>query len=928
MRRTLLGIDLKTGEKIFLNDKERRAGMYILGVQGRGKSSFLLNLIAQDLQKGYAVIVFDAHDDLIRYVVALLPPDRLSQTYLIDLDDVEYPIGLNVFACADPANELERAVVVERVLHIFERHWPDLRGILLEKLLRYITLTFLECPGSSLIDVRRLLWDDDFRENLVSRLTNEEVKAYWRHEYSVMTRSERRIETQALQNRLAPFLLTPFVRNIVCQRPNTLDFYRAIQEQEVLLIRLPMTGREAHVPLIGTIMLAQIHAATFAFARMNWDERPGYSLFADEFQHFATLDFAELFTEARKYGARITVAHQDRQNLPPEIRSATLTASTIASFQSTPADAKELAPLYFDSTERLRPEHIYPDPLRYLRLHEHPDIQNYYRQHVLSLQKRDGKRVHAVMETLQDLLYQSMKTLRINDRLFDTYTQQMFSLLHLTFDGPKRKQKQLHTALHQQHQDIATLTAVLESDQAFEDYLVIYYRHYIGYSYHRSVEWYFQPWVPEDDVLADAELWAKVLGKMPSSLTSLGYQRQERLRQTMEALQAEAAENNRLHQRDTLEKVLAETREDTLTQRQYRLDRFWMALARAHQLKSEFATYPAIQQFHSQAFQHYSATAVKSENDSLFWQPVRSHKKSGGINESTRVDELVVEPLPIEAEASRRQILAWLPNFARWGEEPPQPRVLAAWDEARLSYTALRKLDHSLADNTAMLKDYYARLGRYARNLGLWEHLNDEHVDSNVWQALNKELGRNALLGQRNTPEKLIRLRKHALQRRVALLRAEIEAYTAAFPGMLRDIEEEMAAIERQQSTFCTYMRRILELLIDDPGPLGERRIPKESDTVEKLLKLQKRHALVRLSGDINQQSQTYKMKTPDVPQAAKPDEVERRLQQIQVQTRLKYSSRPRSEVEHELRDGAEVEPGSERKPDEDEEPYDTWYEE
>jgi hypothetical protein len=927
VRRTLLGIDLKTGEKIFLNDKERRAGMYILGVQGRGKSSLLLNLIAQDLEKGYAVIVFDAHGDLIPHAIALLPPDRLSQTYLIDLDDVAFPIGLNMFACADPANELERAIVVERVLHIFERHWPDLRGILLDKLLRYITLTFLECPGSSLIDVRRLFWDDDFRESLVSSLTNEEVKAYWQHEYSMMTPSERRTETQALQNRLAPFLLTPFVRNIVCQRRNTLDFYRAIQEQEVLLIRLPMAGREAHVPLIGTIMLTQIHAATFAFAHLNWNQRPGYSLFADEFQHFATLDFAELYKEARKFGARITVAHQDRQNLPPEIRSATLTASTIASFQSTPADAKELAPLFFDSMERLRPEHIYPDPLRYLRLHEHSDIQDYYRQYVLPLQKRDSKRAHTVMETLQDLLYQSITTRRISDRLFDTYTQQMVPLLHLTFDRPKRKQRQLHTTLHQKQQDIATLTAILESDQALEDYLVIYYRHYIGYSYHRSVEWYFQPWVPEDDALADAALWAKVLGKMPSSLTSLGYQRQERLRQTMEALQAEAAENHRLHQRDTLEKVLAETREATLAQRHYCLGQFWKALARVHQLKSEYATYPAIQQFHSQAFHHYSSTAVKSGNDAFFWQPIRSHRKNGVVNESTRIDELVVEPLPIEAEASRRQVLTWLPNFAGWGEEPPQPRVLAAWDVARLSFAELRKLDHFLADNTAMLKDYYARLGRYARNCGLWEHLNDEHVDSNVWQALNKELRRNALLGQRNTPEKLIYLRKHTLQRRIALLKEEAEAYKAAFPGMQRDIEEEMAAIERQRTTFCTYLRHILEVLIDDPGPLGERRIAKESDTVEKLLKLQKRQALVRLSGDINQQSRTYKMKTLDVPQAARPDEVERRLQQIQVQTRMKYS-RPRGEVEHDLRDGAEDGPGSERKPGEDEEPGDTWYEE
>jgi DNA helicase HerA-like ATPase len=218
VRRTILGIDLKTDEKITVNDKERCSGTYILGVQGRGKSSLLLTLIAQDMEKGYAVIVFDAHDDLIRHLIALMPSERLDKTYLLDLDDTEFPYGLNLFACSDPSSELERAIVVERVLHVFERLWPDIRGILLEKMLRYITLTFLECPGYSLIDIRRLLWDDDFRAALVSQLTNQDVKSYWLYEYNMMTRGERRAETQALDNRLASFLSTPFIRNIVCQR--------------------------------------------------------------------------------------------------------------------------------------------------------------------------------------------------------------------------------------------------------------------------------------------------------------------------------------------------------------------------------------------------------------------------------------------------------------------------------------------------------------------------------------------------------------------------------------------------------------------------------------------------------------------------------------------------------------------------------------
>jgi hypothetical protein len=121
-----------------------------------------------------------------------------------------------------------------------------------------------------------------------------------------------------------------------------------------------MAGRQAHVPLIGVMLLAPIHAATFAFAKMLWNERPGFTPFVDEFQHFAASDFAQRYKEARKFGARITVAHQDRQDLTPENRSARQHDRV---FTANPADAAELSPLFFDSKERLRPEHIYADTL-------------------------------------------------------------------------------------------------------------------------------------------------------------------------------------------------------------------------------------------------------------------------------------------------------------------------------------------------------------------------------------------------------------------------------------------------------------------------------------------------------------------------------------------------------------------------------------
>lgn len=929
--KTILGVDLKTGKKIFLNDKERRSGMYILGVQGRGKSALLLSLIAQDLEKGYSVIVLDPHDDLIRYAVALLPPERLQHTYLLDLDDTDFPFGLNLFACSDPTDEVERSIVVERVLHIFERHWPDLKGILLQKVLRYITLAFLECPGSTLADARRFLRDDDFRENLIRRLTNEEVKAYWLHEYNMMTPVERRKETQALDNRLAAFLSTPFVKNIVCQRQNTIDFQQAIQEQQVLLIRLPMVARQAHVSLIGTILLTHIHAATFASRGKSWNQRPDFSLYVDEFQHFATADFAELYKEGRKFGARITVAHQNRQDLIPENRSAVLTASTIVAFQLTPADAAEMAPIFFDSTEQLRPEHIYADPLRRLRLHEHPDIQEFFRRYVLSLQKEEEEQTEDALDILQDLLYQSVKAQKINESLFETYAEEMFSLLDLVFDELEYKREQLYRTFRQKQRDIAALRSILVSDQAFKDYLIAYHQLYLSYRYHRyprsEEEWYYQPWVPENYLFANTKFWEDVANKVSHTpLEDSSAQRSERLEQVLAALQEEATENNKLCTQDTPEKILAGVRDEILAIRSYILDQLWEKLSSIHKLKSKYAFYPAIQQFHAQASRDRHSASLESEEGPLFWHPIGTRRKRSNVDYSTRVDELVIRPLALKSESSEEQIFAWLPDRLSWESEQPQGEVLIAWERAKQLYADLRQIDYSLRDETFLLRKYYEKIRKLTLTYEVSTQPNMEQIYRDVREAFARELQRNRLLSQMNTVEKIIQIRKNELRKKSVLLNEDAEAYKATLPNIEQSIEEERARIEQKRQVFCAMVRHVLQILIADPGPLGERRMAKESDTRERLLNLQKRQALVRVGGDGDQSPQKYLMQTLNLPQAVKSDELEHRLRQIREQTRAKYG-RPRQEVEQELQRSKPF-LGEEGKPSESKDSHGPWYEE
>ncbi len=914
---TILGIDVQMGKNVWVKDKERRSGAYILGVQGRGKSSLIESLIHQDMIKGYATIVFDPHEDLINHAVAQMPEERLNKTYILDVTDTDYPFGLNLFI--SPENEIERAIAVDRVMHVFEKLWPETKGILLEKLLRYITLTFLEHPGHTLADIPLLLRDSTYRASIVNRLTNQDVKEYWQNEYDAMSPGERRTETQALTNRLSAFLGVPYIKNIVSQQKNTLDFQRAILEQEVLFIRLPYKRMKGFASLIGTILLAQLHAATFAFGEVDWDQRPGYSLYIDEFQNFATSDFAELYKEGRKFGVRITVAHQDRQDLLPENRSATLTASTIVSFQPTPHDALEIAPVFFDSSLKLRPERFYADILPRLRLHAHEDVQEYFRRFLLPLQKKGSKHAHDqdILNALQDVVYQAVKTRAIDDELLDLYLQPMFSYLHLTFTSPQQKQKQLQEDVQIQDYQIAQLQSLLASEKAFEPYLVDYSTFYSLHAYSHPIDWYYQPWVPEEHLLTDTKFWEYVWGyraHVPWKPHGLG--------ELLTTLKEEAASNDALVHRNTPEKLIADEKAKLVTEWRRVFQLMWEDIAKIYQIKSTFATHDRVRAFYLKEYQSWRATPVESKPYPLFLH-VRQ--------------DFVTETLPFESDRWK-QVAKWLPDstydsdYYQYGNAKDEAfharfTVQELWRTMTWYATEMPRIKQLYADNTAILKTYYAEVGKWVKNRGLWEQLNNEQVDRNVWEALAKEAERNALLSHHmNTREKIIEVRKHEVRKKIEFLIQERNSALARLPEQEMQIQQEIAAIQERRTEFENSVRGIIQILIEDPDTLGEPRKVKESDIREMLLNLQKRQALVRVSGDIDQKPQISTIQTANAPQAVKKDELERRLHMLREQTRAKYC-RPRHEVEQDLAHASEESSQGKEKRDEGDQPN-SWYEE
>src|SRR5205085_6662902 len=101
--------------------------------------------------------------------------------------------------------------------------------------------------------------------------------------------------------------------------------------------------------LIGSLIVAELLNAAYSRTDVESKRRKQFHIYADEFQRFATEDFATLLTEARKFGIGTTVAHQTRDQLDPQNRSTTLNVANIVVFKISGKDADELAG-EFDST--------------------------------------------------------------------------------------------------------------------------------------------------------------------------------------------------------------------------------------------------------------------------------------------------------------------------------------------------------------------------------------------------------------------------------------------------------------------------------------------------------------------------------------------------------------------------------------------------
>jgi hypothetical protein len=297
---------------------DRRRHLYVLGKSGNGKSCFLQLLVKSDIDNGFGCAVLDPHGDLTDEILKTIPKHRLKDVVIFDPSDLNHPPSFNPMIPIRP--DLKVRVMLS-FLDTFKRVFGDGWSDKMDHLLRYAINALLNIPGASIVSLRRLLSDDDFRKEVVARSTDESVRRFWEVEFPSRRQEFEEGPVSQLLNRLDELLATDMIRNILGQPTNTFDFRDFIDSRKIVLFKISkgVLGAE-NASLLGSLIIWKLYEAAMSRADIPVESRQDFYFYVDEFQNFATPSFGEILSESRKYRLCLTFANQFLGQLPQTVK--------------------------------------------------------------------------------------------------------------------------------------------------------------------------------------------------------------------------------------------------------------------------------------------------------------------------------------------------------------------------------------------------------------------------------------------------------------------------------------------------------------------------------------------------------------------------------------------------------------------------------
>jgi len=170
------------------------------------------------------------------------------------------------------------------------------------------------------------------------------IRRYWTDQIAQTADFHKSEVLDYIVSKFGRFVTNKVMRNIIGQSQSAFDFRKVMDEGKILIINLAK-GKigEENSSFLGLVLVPKILTAAMSRADIPEEKRRDFFLYVDEFQNFATPDFAQILSEARKYRLNLTVANQFIGQVEEEIKNAVFgNIGTILAFRVGVTDANYL----------------------------------------------------------------------------------------------------------------------------------------------------------------------------------------------------------------------------------------------------------------------------------------------------------------------------------------------------------------------------------------------------------------------------------------------------------------------------------------------------------------------------------------------------------------------------------------------------------
>jgi Helicase HerA, central domain len=312
---------------VYQSTEDRTRHSYILGGSGSGKSFFMINLVLNDIAKGFGVCVVDPHGELVDEILYRIPKDRIEDVIVLSPAFTESPLGLNIL-WSDPTKPEQKTIVINNLFSIWNKLYDmqSAGGPQFEYYMKNAARLVMGHAesGNTLMEISKVFSDKKFRDFKIAMCQEPDVVDFWLNQAN-KAKGEQSLEnmTTYITSKLAPFITNDFIRPMIGQCDNAINFRMAMDNRKIVLVKLEkgLVG-EMSMYLMGMVIISNILNAGMGRAdgvRYNIDgsttavlasERIPFFVYIDEMQNFLFDAIPQALEEIRKYKVGFNLAHQ------------------------------------------------------------------------------------------------------------------------------------------------------------------------------------------------------------------------------------------------------------------------------------------------------------------------------------------------------------------------------------------------------------------------------------------------------------------------------------------------------------------------------------------------------------------------------------------------------------------------------------------